>query len=91
MDHHESSSQRLLSLLGQIAMYNDKGHIWSKHAPERVAEEQAKAQREILELITEVGEHCFPDGLLLELKAGAASRDSSGSIRHQVAHCLGLI
>jgi hypothetical protein len=88
MEDFRRSLARLVDVLGGIAMYNDKGHVWSRDAPERIAMEQAKAQAEIDHLLSVVGEGHFSEELMLALKSGPAVRDSSGAFRSKVAEYL---
>ena len=83
-----SARQRLIEVLGSIALYNDKGHIWSRHTSERIAEEQQKAHTSIQSLVHEIGEQQFASELLAALQSHRPVQDCTGTFKEQVQQCF---
>ena len=75
--------QHLLNLLDNIAAYNDKGHIWSRHSEEEIDSRRREAQADIERLVARIGPGAFSTDLLHKLESGDASRDGSGEIYFQ--------
>lgn len=73
-----SPAQELLALMSRMAMYNDRGYIWSGHAAERVAQEQATAQQRVMQLLAELETADIPTDLLAALRSGLVVADVSG-------------
>jgi hypothetical protein len=84
MNIESAARERLVKVLGEIALYNDKGCEWSRHSPDRITQEQAKAQAQIDRLVGEIGEAAFPAELLNGLKTGLGARDASGDFKKEV-------
>ena len=86
----EASEQRLLEILGGIAMYNDKGFEWNKHSTAQVEHEREKAFTEIQKLVSEIGEERFPEGILFSLRSQRPVIDPTGQYKQAVAQCLSI-
>ncbi|WP_148714467.1 hypothetical protein [Chitinolyticbacter meiyuanensis] len=78
----------LLALLGGIAMYNDKGYIWTNHSPEQIAEVRANARVAIHAFIARVGAENIPAAVLAEIEAAEAVEDGNGRVHETVQGML---
>ncbi|MGL4507287.1 MAG: hypothetical protein ACRCUF_16325, partial [Aeromonas sobria] len=74
--------------LGAMAMYNDKGHEWSRHSPEQVLQTRQTFNRELERLIGHVGRENIPMPVLELLLAEDLSSDASGRYAQSVRRLL---
>jgi len=70
--------QRLISLLGNLAFYNDKGIDICRHSPEQQSRERAEGLAEIRSLVDTIGRQSFPTEFLAALDSGEVGEDGSG-------------
>lgn len=80
----ESQVQKLIDLLGSVAMYNDKGFEWRRDSAEQIAQFRRDAQDEILQRVAGIGDDRFPASLLAALKDGRAAQDGSGCFQDEM-------
>jgi hypothetical protein len=76
--------QKLIDLLGSVAMYNDKGFEWRRDSAEQIAQFRRDAQDQILALVAGIGDDRFPAPLLAALKDGRAVQDGSGCFQDEM-------
>lgn len=85
-DHSKAFKRILCHHLGEVARYNDRGHVWSRDDEAERRAKQSRSEEIVLRLVREIGETAFSRTLLDKLRSGAASRDGSGLIAEQ-ARC----
>lgn len=80
---------KLISLLGGMASYNDKGYIWMGHDAQKLDAEQRSYRAALDRFIETVGAGNIPPAVLTELQAEGVETDGSGLVRERVAVLLG--
>ncbi|WP_084089324.1 hypothetical protein [Andreprevotia lacus] len=73
--------QQLIDLLGNIAMYNDKGWQWTGHSPAQIASTRDGFQRSLLALQANIPTARLGAELVAAIENGTAANDDSGRYR----------
>lgn len=68
----------LVSLLGNLAFYNDKGIDYARHDAARVAVEREKGMTRVRELLAAIGPQHLPREFVDAVTSGAVATDASG-------------
>ncbi|MEZ5813644.1 MAG: hypothetical protein R3E13_02810 [Alphaproteobacteria bacterium] len=69
--------RRLLKLLDDLAFYNDKGHIYSRHDQKQVEKKREEYALKIERLIKACPATLIPDALIAAVKSRDVTLDSS--------------
>ena len=80
-----------VELLGSVASYNDKGHIWMGHTRERQDAFLKAASEELRRLADAIGEQRLGPELWEAVLSGAAIDDASGDFRVLAARIFGRV
>lgn len=70
--------QALVSLLGNLAFYNDKGIDICRHSREEQSRERAEGLARIRSLVDAIGRQHVPQEFLAALDSGDLAEDGSG-------------
>jgi len=73
-----SSKRKLIRAVDSLAIYNDKGIVWSRHTSDQCEVWRRERMQEIENLIAEVGTSSLPQEFLNAVQSGDLSTDGSG-------------
>ncbi|WLQ15849.1 hypothetical protein O5O45_07970 [Hahella aquimaris] len=71
--------EKIIGLLGSMAMYNDKGIHWTDASPEKAAQVRDGFRKAIDNLIAEIGQDNIPQQVLTLLRSDKVLVDGQGS------------
>jgi hypothetical protein len=78
-DFPSNLMKELVAALESAAMYNDKGHVWMGHCPDKRAAMEAEFHENLLRLMAQIGPENLEPALVRAISSGAAARDEFGS------------
>ena len=73
-----SKKRRLIKMLDDLAFYNDKGHIYSRHDQSQVEKKRKEYALKIEHLIKACPANSIPEALIAAVKSGEITMDPSG-------------
>jgi hypothetical protein len=79
-----SRRARLVSLLGNLAFYNDKGIDYARHDAARIEVERAEGIAQVRELIALIGPRHLPQAFLDAVESGEVATDATGRFANMV-------